>query len=342
MSANSPHTLKEVMADEELCSVYEEFLASRYAWENLGFYLDCEKYKTFDDVEMRKEMASHIFEKYLIEDAPFELGDVDPEVRDIVSSWLDNPPVKIFNILQQRAFTSMNHGPYKEFVIDKSYKDYMKFLQIPHKKTKNGASYDYIYKIILLGDSNVGKTSILNRFIKDKFNNVNKPTIGVEFACKSVNINGRIVKAQIWDTAGQEKYNSLISAYFRGANGAVVCYDVTSENSFNNTEKWLDNIREYVEEDIPIILVGNKIDLKDTIEVTNTNGSELAEEHNLKFIESSALDSINCDEIFTDLLTDIVSLTGRNSPRDVEDDIELEEENNQDDNKQQHSGNGCC
>jgi Ras-related protein Rab-11A len=118
------------------------------------------------------------------------------------------------------------------------------------------------YKVVLLGDSGVGKSNIISRFTKNEFNMESKTTIGVEFATKTIEVNGKLVKIQIWDTAGQERYRSMASAYYRGASGALLVYDITRATSFENLQKWLRELKNFAAEDITCLMVGNKCDLR--------------------------------------------------------------------------------
>lgn len=117
---------------------------------------------------------------------------------------------------------------------------------------------DYLFKVVVIGDSGVGKSNLLSRFTRDEFNLESKSTIGVEFATRSVSIEGKMIKAQIWDTAGQERYRAITSAYYRGAVGALIVYDITKDTSFENVEKWLAELKENASTDITMMLVGNK------------------------------------------------------------------------------------
>lgn len=121
--------------------------------------------------------------------------------------------------------------------------------------------FDYLFKIVIIGDSGVGKTNLLSRFVDGTFSIDSKPTIGVEFATKTHNIDGKIIKNQIWDTAGQERFRAITNAYYRGAQGAVVVYDLTKSRTFDHIEKWLAELRDNAEQDITIMLLGNKCDL---------------------------------------------------------------------------------
>eukprot|EP01071_Lankesteria_metandrocarpae_P004117 Lankesteria_metandrocarpae@DN3384_c0_g1_i1.p1 len=165
--------------------------------------------------------------------------------------------------------------------------------------------YDYLYKIVLIGDSGVGKTNLLSRFTRDEFNLESKSTIGVEFATKSVVTEGKVVKAQIWDTAGEERYRAITSAYYRGAVGALLVYDISKRLSFEHIERWLKELREYADPNIVILLVGNKSDLKNLRAVDQSDSAKFAEKEGLAFIETSALEATNVDKAFNRILTEI-------------------------------------
>ena len=123
------------------------------------------------------------------------------------------------------------------------------------------AEYDYLFKVVLIGDSGVGKSNLLSRFTRNEFSLDSKSTIGVEFATKSIQAEGKTIKAQIWDTAGQERYRAITSAYYRGAVGALLVYDLTKHGTFENVDRWLRELRDHAEANIVVMLVGNKSDL---------------------------------------------------------------------------------
>eukprot|EP01120_Amphizonella_sp_Union-15-10_P000750 TRINITY_DN1077_c0_g1_i2.p1 TRINITY_DN1077_c0_g1~~TRINITY_DN1077_c0_g1_i2.p1 ORF type:complete len:227 (-),score=38.09 TRINITY_DN1077_c0_g1_i2:90-770(-) len=165
--------------------------------------------------------------------------------------------------------------------------------------------YDYLYKIVLIGDSAVGKSNLISRFTKNEFNLETRSTIGVEFATRSICTEGKIIKAQIWDTAGQERYRAITSAYYRGAVGALLVYDIAKLSTFVNVERWLQELRDHASKDIVIMLVGNKCDLKHLREVPIEEARKFAETHDLSFVETSALDSTNVQLAFTNILSEI-------------------------------------
>ncbi|KAK4484535.1 hypothetical protein RD792_007119 [Penstemon davidsonii] len=171
--------------------------------------------------------------------------------------------------------------------------------------------YEYLFKLVLIGDSGVGKSNLLSRFTKNEFNLESKSTIGVEFATKSLNIDGKIIKAQIWDTAGQERYRAITSAYYRGAVGALLVYDVTRRPTFENVLRWLKELRDHTDPNIVIMLIGNKADLRHLVTVSTEDGRDLAERESLFFMETSALESTNVDNAFTEVLTQIHRVVSR-------------------------------
>ncbi len=140
----------------------------------------------------------------------------------------------------------------------------------------NDEDYDLIFKVVLIGDSSVGKSNILSRYLHDKFNVNTKTTVGVEFGWKKIEVDGMKIKAQIWDTAGQERYKSITNAYYKGAKGALLVYDISNKDSFDNVDKWLSEFKKYSDKDYTILLVGNKNDLKDERAVSLEEGQKKA------------------------------------------------------------------
>jgi len=165
--------------------------------------------------------------------------------------------------------------------------------------------YDYLFKVVVIGDSGVGKSNLLSRFTRNEFNLESKSTIGVEFATRTVTIEGKTIKAQIWDTAGQERYRAITSAYYRGAVGALVVYDITKDASFDNVAKWLAELKENATADITMLIVGNKTDLASARAVTTEKGQTYAEEQKVSFMEASALNGGNVEAAFLQILTEI-------------------------------------
>jgi len=166
-------------------------------------------------------------------------------------------------------------------------------------------AYDHLFKLLLIGDSGVGKTSVLFRFSEDNFNATFIATIGIDFKIRTIDISGKKIKLQIWDTAGQERFRTITTAYYRGAMGIMLVYDVTSEKSFNNINQWIDNITQHANADVEKMLLGNKADMNDQRQVSTEIGKELAQSHGIKFMETSAKTGQNVDEAFRQLASDI-------------------------------------
>ena len=168
-----------------------------------------------------------------------------------------------------------------------------------------------IYKIILLGDNPVGKTSILLRYVDRIFREIYLITIGFDQRLKSIILkNGKSIKLQIWDTAGQDRFRTLTKNYYKGMHGIILIYDVTDRRTFESIRNWVSIIREVAAEKVTIYLVANKIDMKENRKVEREEGEKLAKELGLPFIEVSAKDGINVDEIFEDLVERIYKIYG--------------------------------
>lgn len=171
--------------------------------------------------------------------------------------------------------------------------------------------YDYLFKIVLIGDSGVGKSNILSRFTRNEFCLESKSTIGVEFATRTLQVEGKTVKAQIWDTAGQERYRAITSAYYRGAVGALLVYDITKRQTFENVLRWLRELRDHADSNIVIMLAGNKTDLNHLRAVSDQDARLLAEKEGLSFLETSALEAMNIEKAFQTILLDIYQIISR-------------------------------
>lgn len=173
--------------------------------------------------------------------------------------------------------------------------------------------YDYLFKIVLIGDSGVGKSNLLSRFTRNEFNLESKSTIGVEFATRSVQCESKVIKAQIWDTAGQERYRAITSAYYRGAVGALLVYDIVKHVTFENVERWLRELREHADSHIVIMLVGNKCDLRHLRAVPTEEAKAFAMKNDLSFMETSALDATNVELAFQQILGEVLHVVTKST-----------------------------
>ena len=206
-------------------------------------------------------------------------------------------------------------------------------------------SYDLLYKIIIVGDTCVGKSNILSRYIKNVFREDSKSTVGVELGNKLLKVKGTNTKLQIWDTAGQERYRSITSSYYKGSHGCFIVYDITNEQSFENVEKWFEQVQKEGSKDVSIILVGNKCDLENERKVPKEKGEEKAKLLNIPFFETSALSNIKIEDIFTVIAENIYERTGGVKNEDDDDDIEIINENEKPVNlaaQQPQEKKSCC
>ncbi|CAB16405.1 GTP-binding protein ypt2 [Schizosaccharomyces pombe] len=166
-------------------------------------------------------------------------------------------------------------------------------------------SYDYLIKLLLIGDSGVGKSCLLLRFSEDSFTPSFITTIGIDFKIRTIELDGKRIKLQIWDTAGQERFRTITTAYYRGAMGILLLYDVTDKKSFDNVRTWFSNVEQHASENVYKILIGNKCDCEDQRQVSFEQGQALADELGVKFLEASAKTNVNVDEAFFTLAREI-------------------------------------
>merc|ERR1711939_341496 len=166
-------------------------------------------------------------------------------------------------------------------------------------------NYDFLIKLLLIGDSGVGKSCLLLRFSEDSFTSSFITTIGIDFKIRTIDLDGKRVKLQIWDTAGQERFRTITTAYYRGAMGILLVYDVTDEKSFNNIRTWFSNVEQHASEGINKILIGNKCDWEEKRAASTEQGQALADELGIPFLEVSAKSNINIEKAFYSLASDI-------------------------------------
>ncbi|KAJ1484727.1 ras family-domain-containing protein [Baffinella frigidus] len=169
-----------------------------------------------------------------------------------------------------------------------------------------GGNYDYLVKLLLIGDSGVGKSCLLLRFSDDSFTTSFITTIGIDFKIRTIEQEGKRLKLQIWDTAGQERFRTITTAYYRGAMGILLVYDVTDEQSFNNIRNWMRQIQQHASDTVNKVLIGNKCDMLDKKVIDTARGQALADEYGIKFYETSAKNNIDVDKAFTEMARDVM------------------------------------
>ncbi|XP_038628318.1 ras-related protein Rab-43 [Tachyglossus aculeatus] len=171
--------------------------------------------------------------------------------------------------------------------------------------------YDFLFKLVLVGDASVGKTCVVQRFKTGAFSERQGSTIGVDFTMKTLEIQGKRVKLQIWDTAGQERFRTITQSYYRSANGAILAYDITKKRSFQSIPQWIEDVRKYAGSNIVQLLIGNKSDLSELREVPLEEAQSLAEHYEIICaIETSAKDSSNVEEAFVKVATELMMRHG--------------------------------
>jgi len=166
--------------------------------------------------------------------------------------------------------------------------------------------YDHLFKILLIGDSGVGKSSILSRYADDTFSFDSHTTIGVDFKIKTVIHENKCIKLQIWDTAGQERFRTITTSYYRGSHAIIIAFDLTNYESFNNVKTWISEIDKHISNKIFMVLVGTKSDLVSKIGVTKEMIDNLCQVYNLEYIETSAKKSININALFTHICDNLL------------------------------------
>jgi len=180
---------------------------------------------------------------------------------------------------------------------------------------------DVIYKVLLLGDSTVGKTCFLIKYTDKTFQDVHMATIGLDYRLKNMTLkSGKNVKLQIWDTAGQDRFRAITKNYYKGANGIILIYDITNPQTFDNVKGWISQIREEANQNVLIYIAGNKIDMEEERKIQKEDGEKLAGEYGFPFVETSAKEGININETFEDLVEKIDSVYSKfetNNPEGI-------------------------
>ena len=203
-----------------------------------------------------------------------------------------------------------------------------------------------LFKILLLGDSGVGKSCIILRYIENNFSTNLMNSIGVDFKLKNIELDNKKIKLQIWDTAGQERFRTITTSYYKGAHAIIICFDITDRSSFEHVRNWMADIDKFAKEGVLRILVGNKCDLENARQVKKEEGNEIANKYGIKYLETSAKDTINIEDLFIStaktLLSKQVGVSGGKISQSGKTGIDLM--NNNSNNNQDNNQNGgmCC
>ncbi|KAH3892506.1 ras-related protein Rab-43-like [Dreissena polymorpha] len=208
-----------------------------------------------------------------------------------------------------------------------------------HPHSDADETFDFLFKIVLIGDADVGKTCVVQRFKSGTYVEKHASTIGVDFTMRTMQIDGKLVKLQIWDTAGQERFRTITQSYYRSANGVIMAYDITKRTSFDSLPRWLDDVKRYAGPSIVQILIGNKRDMENMREVTYTDANSFAQHnHMIAHHETSAKENVNIDETFVKLAKELMRRYGGGSvslDSGASNNIKL-------DSKSVGGGWGCC
>mmetsp|Transcript_5727 Transcript_5727/g.10274 ORF Transcript_5727/g.10274 Transcript_5727/m.10274 type:complete len:207 (+) Transcript_5727:405-1025(+) len=201
--------------------------------------------------------------------------------------------------------------------------------------------FDLLFKLLLIGDSGVGKSALLVRFSDNTFSESYISTIGVDFKIRTVKKDGKNVKLQIWDTAGQERFKTITSSYYRGAHGIIIVYDITNKSSFDNVSSWLREVGRFANENVCMLLVGNKCDLVNDRAVERSTAEEFAEKEGMRYIETSAKNSLNVEEAFLAMISSIQAATNF-EPLKKSDRGSVNVAGGVDPNQREDHGGKCC
>jgi len=197
--------------------------------------------------------------------------------------------------------------------------------------------YDYLFKLVLIGDSGVGKSCLLLRFADDAFTESYISTIGVDFRFRTVKIDQKTVKLQIWDTAGQERFRTITSAYYRGADGIIMVYDVTKQDSFDHVNDWLREVNRYATEETCKLLVGNKCDKVKEKKISFDDAKAFADSLNIPLLETSAKNADNVEKAFLTMAAKLITIRDQQKTTDTDPDKKTDFGNG----KKGKDG-GCC
>ena len=201
--------------------------------------------------------------------------------------------------------------------------------------------YDKTCQFLLLGDMAVGKTCLINRYTNGVFKEEYTSTVGIDFYTKPEEINNKTVQVKIWDTVGQERFRALTPSFLRNAEGVVIVFDVTSQESFDNVKGWINSVKSNIGENvIPIIIVGNKIDMENMREISKEDGNKIASENGYKYFETSAKTGKGVDEAFKEIVNQILDIQDKNDDEKVDErpSVKIHKDNNKDNQKKK----GCC
>ncbi len=214
--------------------------------------------------------------------------------------------------------------------------------EIPEIKeiAQTDQTYDMLFKVLLVGNTSVGKSSLFLRFVDKIWNDAFVPTIGVDFKIKTLNINNKNIKLQIWDTAGQERFRTIISSYYRGAHGILLIFDVTETESFESLKNWLIEIEKNTNKNVIKLLIGNKCDLDEKRVISFDKGKDFAEQYNMKYIETSAKTDLNVTEAFGLIGKELMDASADNEITVKPKNITISKTNDISTNEQKKSG--CC
>lgn len=202
--------------------------------------------------------------------------------------------------------------------------------------------YDYLFKILIIGDSSVGKSSILLRFADGIYTDSYISTIGVDFKIRTITDNDKVCKLQIWDTAGQERFRTITTSYYRGANAIIICYDITDIVTFENIRRWLHECDLYASKNVVKLLIGNKCDLEKKRAVSYHSGKEIADMHGMSFFEVSAKENINIDELFKTVGHDIIQSRIESGKKLSKEELSKDEKINLTNGGQIEESGKCC